>query len=121
MVAKVGIPSFVVTLANVLLFQGILLLIVKDGGSVRIQNDFINRIVGGTLTPAQSWMVAIVGVGLYVLSEIRNQRVSYGAIPASLVAIRIGLAVVGAAIVTVLLNQDRAFAQPRCRSRACRS
>ena len=110
MVAKVGIPSFVVTLANVLLFQGILLLIVKDGGSVRIQNDFINRIVGGTLTPAQSWMVAIVGVGLYALSEIRNQRTSYGAIPASLVAIRIGLAVVGAAIVTVLLNQDRAFA-----------
>ena len=49
LVAKVGIPSFVVTLANVLLFQGILLLIVKDGGSVRIQNDFINDIVGGTL------------------------------------------------------------------------
>ena len=98
LVAKVGIPSFVVTLANVLLFQGILLLIVKDGGSVRIQNDFINDIVGGTLTPAQSWAVAILGVGLYALSQIRRQRTSYGSIPVSLVAIRIGLAVVASSV-----------------------
>ncbi len=110
LVAKVGIPSFVVTLANVLLFQGILLLIVKDGGSVRIQNDFINDIVGGTLTPTQSWIVSVLGVALYAFSQIRRQRTSYGSIPVSLVAIRIGLAVVGVAVLTYLLNENRAFA-----------
>ncbi len=110
MVAKVGIPSFVVTLANVLLFQGILLLIVKDGGSVRIQNDFINDIVGGTLTPTQSWIVAVVGLLLYVASQIQRQRTSYGAIPMSLVWIRLGVAVVLVAAVTAMLNQNRAFA-----------
>ena len=110
MVAKVGIPSFVVTLANVLLFQGILLLIVKDGGSVRIQNDFINDIVGGTLTPAQSWIIVGIGLVLYVVSQFRRQRLSYGAVPRSLVWIRIVVAVVLTCVVTALLNQNRAFA-----------
>ena len=110
MVAKVGIPSFVVTLANVLLFQGILLLIVRDGGSVRINNDFINNVVGGTLTPAQSWIVAVVGLGLYGWSQFRRQRLSYGAMPMSLVVIRVGVGVVLVGVVTALLNQNRAFA-----------
>ena len=110
MVARVGIPSFVVTLANVLLFQGILLLIVKDGGSVRIQNDFINDIVGGTLTPAQSWIIVGIGLVLYVVSQFRRQRLSYGAVPRSLVWIRIVVAVVLTCVVTALLNQNRAFA-----------
>ena len=43
LVAKVGIPSFVVTLANVLLFQGDLAADRRDGGSVRIQNEFDQR------------------------------------------------------------------------------
>ena len=110
MVAKVGIPSFVVTLANVLLFQGILLLIVRDGGSVRINNDFINDVVGGTLTPVQSWIVAIVGLALYGVSQFRKYKLSYGAIPMSLVWIRLGVAIVLVGVVTALLNQNRAFA-----------
>ena len=110
MVAKVGIPSFVVTLANVLLFQGILLLIVRDGGSVRIDNDFINNVVGGTLSPTQSWIVAVLGLGLYGLSQVRRQRLSYGAMPMSLVAIRFVAGAVLVAVVTYLLNQNRAFA-----------
>jgi D-xylose transport system permease protein len=109
MVSKVGIPSFVVTLANVLLFQGILLLIVRDGGSVRIDNDLINNIVGGTLDPAWSWVVAVVGVVLYAWGQIRRQRQSYGAIPMSLVWIRLAGAVVLVGVLTFVLNQNRAF------------
>ncbi|MEZ5248591.1 MAG: hypothetical protein R2713_05035 [Ilumatobacteraceae bacterium] len=33
LVAKLGIPSFVVTLANFLVFQGILLILVKEGAA----------------------------------------------------------------------------------------
>jgi D-xylose transport system permease protein len=110
MVAKVGIPSFVVTLANVLLFQGILLLLVRDGGSVRIDDDLVNDVVGGTLTPAQSWAVSVVGVAFYAVSEIRRQRRSYGAVPTSLVVIRVVAAVVVVGVVTHALNRNRAFA-----------
>jgi D-xylose transport system permease protein len=111
MVARVGIPSFVVTLANVLVFQGILLLIVRDGGSVRIDNDIINDLVGGSLSPAMSWVVAVVGVALYAVSQIRRQRQSYGSVPMSLVWIRVGVAVVLVGVVTAMLNQNRAFAR----------
>ncbi|MCX6522870.1 MAG: ABC transporter permease, partial [Actinobacteria bacterium] len=41
LVAKLGIPSFVVTLANFLVFQGILLILVKEGGSIRIENKVV--------------------------------------------------------------------------------
>jgi D-xylose transport system permease protein len=109
MVARVGIPSFVVTLANVLLFQGILLLIVRDGGSVRIDDEFVNSIVGGTLSTGASWAVAAIGVALYAFSEIRRQRQSYGAVPMSLVWIRLAAAVVLMGGLTYLLNQNRAF------------
>jgi D-xylose transport system permease protein len=93
-----------------LLFQGILLLIVKDGGSIRIDNSFINDVVGGTLSPAMSWVVTIIGLVLYAASQFRRQRLSYGAVPMSLVWIRIVVAVVLASVITAMLNQDRAFA-----------
>lgn len=110
MVAKVGIPSFVVTLANVLLFQGILLLLVKDGGSLRIENQVIKDLVGGNMTPAVSWAFVIVALALFGYSMFRKQRASHGAIPTSLILIKLGLAAAGAGIFTLVLNQNRAFA-----------
>jgi D-xylose transport system permease protein len=110
MVSKVGIPSFVVTLANVLLFQGILLLLVREGGSVRIQNELVNDIVGGSLSPAMSWVVVFVGIALFAVTQVRRQRRSYGAFPMSLVVLRVGAAVVVIALITFVLNQNRAFA-----------
>ena len=109
MVARVGIPSFVVTLANFLLFQGILLQLVRQGGSVRIDNQIIKDMVGGSMSPAVSWIFTALALALYAVALLRRQRVSHGAVPMSLVAIKWGLAVVGAVIVTVILNQNRAF------------
>jgi D-xylose transport system permease protein len=110
MVAKVGIPSFVVTLANVLLFQGILLLLVREGGSVRIPSGLVNDIVGGYLTPTVSWVVAAVGFVAFAASQLRQYSNGRGAVPMSLVALRLAIALVGIGVVTALLNKNRAFA-----------
>ena len=109
MVAKVGIPSFVVTLANVLLFQGVLLQLVKDGGSVRIDNDVIKDLVGGNLSPTASWIFVSVGLALFAWSQVRKQRVSHHAIPFSIVIFKVVLTAAGAVAVTLLLNKNRAF------------
>lgn len=109
MVAHVGIPSFVVTLANFLLFQGILLLLVRDGGSVRIENQFVKDMVGGSLTPTESWIFAVVAVALFGVALVIRQSAAHGAIPAALVGVKLGLAAVAAVIVTVLMNRNRAF------------
>ena len=50
LVAKLGIPAFVVTLANFLVFQGILLILVKEGGSVRVTNPIVKGIIGNNIT-----------------------------------------------------------------------
>ena len=109
MVAKVGIPSFVVTLANVLLFQGILLQLVKDGGSVRIDDHVIKELVGGSLSPGMSWLFVAIGMALFAWSQVRRQRSSHHAIPFSLVVFKVALTGTGAAIFTWLLNKNRAF------------
>lgn len=110
LVAKLGIPSFVVTLANFLIFQGILQLLVKEGGSVRIENGIVKDIVGGALNPTLSWVVAIAGVVLYSASQLSRRRRSDGTILVSLVAARIVGVTVLVVIGVVVLNKNRAFA-----------
>jgi len=109
MVARIGIPSFVVTLANFLSFQGILLLLVKEGGSVRIDDDLVRSLDGGNMSPTWSWIFTAGALALFGLSLIRRQRRSRGAIPISVVALKLAAAVVGAVLVTVVLNRNRAF------------
>ena len=113
MVARVGIPSFVVTLANVLLFQGILLLLVKEGGSVRIDNRFVNGLVGNSMTPTLSWIFTLLVLALFALSLVRRQRSSHGAIPMSLVGLKLATAVVVGVFVTIVLNRNRAPVRAR--------
>ncbi len=109
MVAKVGIPSFVVTLANVLLFQGILLLLVREGGSIRIEDQLVKDLVGGTLSPGLSWGFVAVALAAFGWSQLRRQRVAHGAIPLSLVVFKLAAASAGAVLVTSILNRNRAF------------
>jgi len=109
MVAKVGIPSFVVTLANVLLFQGILLLLVRDGGSVRIDNELVKDLVGGNMNPTLSWIFAIGALVIFALAQFRRQRESHGAIPLSLVLVKVGLASAASIALVAILNRNRAF------------
>ncbi len=109
LVARVGIPSFVVTLANFLSFQGILLLITKEGGTIGITNKTVNSIEGGNLRPLLSWIALGLGVAGFALTQIIRQRNSHGTIPLSVVLAKIvGLAVIGALFVQAL-SSNRAF------------
>lgn len=111
MVAKVGIPAFVVTLANFLSFQGVLLLLVREGGSVRISNQAVNDIVGANLSTRWSWIFTIVGIAVFAIVMLLKQRSSNGAVPIALVVIRVAALAAAAIAVTVLLNKNRAFAR----------
>lgn len=111
MVAKVGIPSFVVTLANVLLFQGMLLLLVRDGGSVRIEDQLVKDLVGGNMSPTMSWIFVAVSLLALAVSLVRRQQTSHGAIPLSLVGLQLAAASTFAVVVTVMLTRNRAFAK----------
>jgi len=77
LVARLRIPSFVVTLSAFLAFQGILLLMAGEGGTIALQDRFIVAVENNNLTPLQSWLFAIVGLGLYFglgLNRILHRR-----------------------------------------------
>ena len=56
LVSKLGIPSFVVTLASFLGFQGLLLLLAGEGGTIRIDNKNILAVQNNNLSPSLSWI-----------------------------------------------------------------
>ncbi len=56
LVARLGIPSFVVTLAAFLGFQGLLLLLAGEGGTIRIVDKTILAVENNNITPTLSWI-----------------------------------------------------------------
>ena len=66
LVARLRIPSFVVTLSAFLAFQGVLLLMAGDGGTILLQDRFIIAVENNNLTPIVSWLFSIIGLVIYV-------------------------------------------------------
>jgi len=108
LVAKLGIPSFVVTLANFLVFQGILLVLVKEGGSIRITNPVIKGIVGASISPGLSWVIGIVGVLVFGAVQVRRTLRANGSM--AVTAVKVGFAAVLVLATVAILNRNRAFA-----------
>ncbi|WP_312095862.1 ABC transporter permease subunit [Niallia sp.] len=82
LVAQVGIPSFVATLAGMLIFRGALLQVTEKTGTIIIQNDTFNAIGNGYIPSILevnglhflSLLVGLVGILIYIYSEITNRR-----------------------------------------------
>lgn len=74
LVAKVGIPSFVVTLAGFLAFQGLLLLLIKGGTNVSITDKVIVAIENRNIPPLFGWLMAIVIAGGYAVVQLLSLR-----------------------------------------------
>jgi D-xylose transport system permease protein len=111
MVAKVHIPSFVVTLALFLAWQGVLLFALNSQSIGTSNFGFWNGLTQKNLSPAWSWVFTLVVVGAYVaftaLKSLVAQRAGLAADTMSLVLVRGGtLAAVGI-VLTVLANRNR--------------
>jgi D-xylose transport system permease protein len=109
LVSKIGIPSFVVTLANFLSFQGILLLITKEGGSIRFNNDAIFAIMNSNLPVAASWALTAVLIVLFAVSVLRKQLAPGTTAPMAVAIAKIVAAAAIGIIFTALLTPNRNF------------
>ena len=77
LVARIGIPSFVVTLAAFLAFQGLLLLLAGEGGTIRIEDKTVLAVENSNLSPLLSWVFFIVVAVTYVgtgLTRLNTRR-----------------------------------------------
>jgi D-xylose transport system permease protein len=115
-VTRLGLPSFVVTLAGLLGWQGVMLLILGKGGALPINSNVINDIASGNLTEAASWIVMLavtVAFGLRAWLQYSRRRAKGLVVPPpSLVVAKIA-AVLGAGVVVVLVcNTNRGILIP---------
>ena len=70
LVSQLGIPSFVVTLAAFLMFQGLLLLLAGEGGTIRVEDPVILSIQNSNLSPLMSWLFFAVLAVVYVITGL---------------------------------------------------
>ena len=55
-ITKIGVPSFVVTLAGLLAWNGVVLLLIGSRGTVILQNDFVIGLANDFMAPATAWI-----------------------------------------------------------------
>jgi D-xylose transport system permease protein len=76
-ITKAGVPSFVVTLAGLLIWSGVVLILTTQAssvGTIRIQDETAVGIANDFLSPTAGWVVAALVVVGYALSELQNAR-----------------------------------------------
>ncbi len=108
---KVGIPSFVVTLAGLLAWNGAVLLLIGDKGTIVIQSTLIVNLANGFISDAASWALVAVAVLGYAGAQLlrrRDRRASDLPLePGSLVALRVAALAVLLGAVVWIVDQDR--------------
>ncbi|MFC4113509.1 sugar ABC transporter permease [Nonomuraea zeae] len=111
LVAKVGIPSFVVTLAAFLAFQGLVLVLVDEGTNISIRDSVIVAIANKNLPGWLGWALYAASVAVYAgvqLLRARNRsKRGLTADPLSLIAFRVGALALLAGIAVFVLNLER--------------
>jgi len=72
LVARLGIPSFVVTLAAFLGLQGVLLKLIGEGGTIPLRDDVLLALNNNNLPLWLGWTLYLVLVGGYAFVSIRR-------------------------------------------------
>jgi D-xylose transport system permease protein len=117
LVARLKMPSFIVTLGGLLILEGVAI-IVLGGSLVGIGNSqypnevALYDIFWGTFSPLVGWILFVVVVGAASaglwLQDTRKRRRSLEAAPRSLTVLKIVLMVVAGAALVAICNVNRA-------------
>ena len=73
-VTKFGLPSFVVTLAGLLTWQGVQFTVLRSSGTINIPDGFISSLMSTYLSPSMGYNFALIAIFIYSLSIFNNFR-----------------------------------------------
>jgi D-xylose transport system permease protein len=108
---RFSIPSFVVTLAGSLVWQGALLAVLGSTGTVNLSNGSIQNLANTFYGPVVAWIFAAIVIGTFALITIgaHRERLAAGVTtePIALLAIRIGVVAAVTIVAVAVLNSDR--------------
>ncbi len=75
MLTRIGMPSFVVTLAGLIGWQGLLLFLLGRGGTINLPfNGFVAGLSDTWLPAWLSWALVIVGAGIWAGTTVLSRR-----------------------------------------------
>ena len=106
LVARLGIPSFVVTLAAFLGLQGVLLAIIGEGGTIAVRDETLLSLNNDTLPVWAGWVLAVLVVGAYAAAALRRAAVRRAG---GLHADALSVVVAKVAVLAVLLGAATAY------------
>lgn len=96
--ALAGVPSFVVTLAGFLFWQGAQLRVLGSTGTVNVFEPHIGEIAQSYLPPVWGWLLGIGAAGVYTAAlwtgQVRRRRAGLATEPTLLTAFRTALVIV---------------------------
>ena len=105
------IPSFVITLAGLLAWQGAQLRVLGKTGTVNINDEKITGLAGTFYSDAVGWIVAAVVIGAYaavtILKQQRRVRSGLKAAPLTTLVPRIVLVAAALIVSVAIVNADR--------------
>jgi len=114
LITKVHLPSFIVTLAGLLGFQGIMIQLLGTGGTLPIQNEMINNFANGTLSRGLGWALTAVVLVVYAVLTLRRnvRRRDSGLVapPMGLILLKIAVAALAGVVIVLISNANRGVA-----------
>ena len=120
-ITRLKIPSFVVTLAGLLGWQGVLIYVFDTdkgatGGVINVTNSVIDDLVSGNMTPAAGWILLVVAVGLFALTSIlstgRRRSQGLSAPPLGITLATVGAVAVAGVVLVFVCNLNRGVLTP---------
>ena len=110
-VAKVGIPSFVVTLGLFLGFQGLQLVLLGNGQTYRVTEPAVVAIENSNMPGWAGWLmwavIVLVSIGTALYDRARRRRAGVPVRPLALLLMRVAVIAVGVGIFVFVMNLNR--------------
>ena len=119
-ITRLGIPSFIVTLAGYLIFNGVMLILLLLGPFSGYPNlvstdtnvQVLYNLMAGNIDPTISWIgmgVVVAGLGaLLWFGDARRRKAGLVAPPPSLTLLKIALIAIAGIVVVAICNVNRA-------------
>jgi D-xylose transport system permease protein len=119
-IARMGIPSFIVTLAGFLIFNGVMLILLLLGPfsgypNLNIQDTNVQvlfNLMAGTIDPTVSWIamaIIVLGLGAFLwFGDQRRRRSGLVAPPVGLTVLKIALIAAAGIVVVAISDINRA-------------
>jgi D-xylose transport system permease protein len=117
-VTWLGIPSFVITLAGLLTWQGVQLKVLGEAGTINMADPTITNLANTFLSEGLSWILAFGAIALFVggtmLSRRRRAAAELELEPFIRTVVRLASVSIAILVAVYVVNQDRGVPVSLC-------